>query len=381
MPQKYRVTLSDGRKFVVATEGGPPSEQDVLGSLSGPSAGPAGLLTPGNIDLHKRPVVRNADGSISTVRSMGVNIDGREVLIPTVSDDGRVVSDDEAIDIYRRTGKHLGMFDTPEHATAYAESLHNDQAREYAAPAQSDKPRPSGPRNAQPLTSGAPGLDVATLLGTLGVLRPATATAGALGGAALGGPLGAVGGAAAGGAVGGALQRGMAGEPTSAGDAAWDAGVEGSMQAVPLGAGALLKPAARGLYGLASGASGDAAALGLKKGVTVTAGNAAKLRALIDAAKASGAKPTAASEELAAALASATGNGATDATTPLAALYGLMTHGVEGGLVGGLATRAARSPAVQSGAAILGERAAPLLSRGGPNTARVLEMLLNRSEP
>lgn len=33
MPQTYRVKLSDGREFEVATEGGPPSEQDVLSSL------------------------------------------------------------------------------------------------------------------------------------------------------------------------------------------------------------------------------------------------------------------------------------------------------------------------------------------------------------
>lgn len=37
MPQTYRVTLSDGRAFDVTTEGGPPSEQDVLGSLSAPA--------------------------------------------------------------------------------------------------------------------------------------------------------------------------------------------------------------------------------------------------------------------------------------------------------------------------------------------------------
>ncbi|WP_410374683.1 DNA transfer protein [Enterobacter sp. Z1] len=62
---------------------------------------------------------------------MSTNIDGREVLIPTVSDDGRIMSDDEAIDNFMRTGKHLGMFDNPDDATSYAENLHNEQANEY----------------------------------------------------------------------------------------------------------------------------------------------------------------------------------------------------------------------------------------------------------
>ena len=93
----------------------------------------AGQLEPGNIDLHNRPVVRNPDGSISTVRSMSANFDGREYLIPTVAADGSgILSDEDAIQQYRRTGQHLGVFDTPDNATAYAESLHNEQAQEYA---------------------------------------------------------------------------------------------------------------------------------------------------------------------------------------------------------------------------------------------------------
>lgn len=127
--------------------------QRLMGSgvLPGPARQPTrqplpvpGMVAPGNIDLAQRPVVHNADGTVSTLRSISVNVDGVETLIPTLDLEGRQLTDDQAIAHYQRTGQHLGQFDTPAHATAFAAQLSQRQGQGRGRP-----PLPSGTATAQ----------------------------------------------------------------------------------------------------------------------------------------------------------------------------------------------------------------------------------------
>lgn len=96
--------------------------------------GVAGQLKPGTIsNLFDRKELKNADGSYSTTSSMSIGTDEGEVLIPTVVD-GKRLSKDEAVARYHKTGEHLGVFDSPQSADAYAQSLHEKQAATRGSP-------------------------------------------------------------------------------------------------------------------------------------------------------------------------------------------------------------------------------------------------------
>lgn len=86
-----------------------------------------GMIEPGNLDIHGRTPLHNADGTTSTTSSISVGTDKGETLIPTVVD-GKRLSNEDAVSNYDRTGKHLGIFKTPDDADAYAARLHNEQA-------------------------------------------------------------------------------------------------------------------------------------------------------------------------------------------------------------------------------------------------------------
>jgi hypothetical protein len=100
-----------------------------------------GLVEPGNINYAERPVVHNADGSISSVASSSFTQEdpnkpyyGKEILIPTVIHDKNgkwYVDPDEknfpaAKAYYYKTGQHMGIFTNGDAADDYAERVHLD---------------------------------------------------------------------------------------------------------------------------------------------------------------------------------------------------------------------------------------------------------------
>jgi hypothetical protein len=93
---------------------------------------PEGMLEQGNLDLLNRPVIKNADKTISTVRSMTVAFDDLAILLPTVRKGlDRIMTDQEAIDWFMKTGEHLGKFSSELAANKYAEALHKQQEGLY----------------------------------------------------------------------------------------------------------------------------------------------------------------------------------------------------------------------------------------------------------
>src|SRR5437660_7182256 len=79
---------------------------------------PDGLIKPGNIDLNPR----------SAARHVRLETDQGVFLVPAVGDDGRELSRQEAIELFKKTGKHLGQFKTTEAADQYSQVLQKQAA-------------------------------------------------------------------------------------------------------------------------------------------------------------------------------------------------------------------------------------------------------------
>jgi hypothetical protein len=111
-----------------------------------------GMREQGNIDYETRPRVPQPDLSTATVRSASIGTPRGEVLIPTISDTGRQMSYTEAAAEYNKTGRHLGVFESPQAANEYARKFHQEMGPSTIptspAPAPTTTPTVTGAYNA-----------------------------------------------------------------------------------------------------------------------------------------------------------------------------------------------------------------------------------------
>ena len=84
-----------------------------------------GMIEPPRADLSKWRGRQNPDGTRSSIVTISVGFDDGEVLIPTLTPEGKQMSPDEAIRRFRETGEHFGVFKDPGSASRYAEQLSN----------------------------------------------------------------------------------------------------------------------------------------------------------------------------------------------------------------------------------------------------------------
>lgn len=95
-------------------------------------------------DMSSRPPVFNEDGSVSTVRTIGVGDERGEWVIPTVVD-GKIVNNDEAINLWRSGSNNAvgGPFKSVDEANSYAQRLHESESKRVGRTSQIPAP-PNG---------------------------------------------------------------------------------------------------------------------------------------------------------------------------------------------------------------------------------------------
>ncbi len=123
--QQRLITDDQAKQLMVMHGWGDPNKGKPVVPNTEPLA--KGQLQQGNLDPFNRPTLKNPDGTTSTTSSISIGTDKGEVLIPTVVD-GKRLTNAEAIEHFKKTGEHFGIFSRPEDADAFAVDLHNRQA-------------------------------------------------------------------------------------------------------------------------------------------------------------------------------------------------------------------------------------------------------------
>jgi hypothetical protein len=138
-PREVPLATDDlGRPIPGTGTAPPPTVGTAPNPFAGPPTAPAvaeppkAEIEPSNIDPRKRPVVPDEEGN-AAVLAVKYKEGGNVVLVPTVTDEARVMSDAEAVKAYEATGKHLGKYRDEKAADAALEKMRQDRAAAYRA--------------------------------------------------------------------------------------------------------------------------------------------------------------------------------------------------------------------------------------------------------
>lgn len=100
-----------------------PSVNTLASSMKAPVKEEPGYLDIDDSIPNEKPVVPKSATAEHYKTSMSVNMDGKEVLIPTIGLNGEKLTEDQAIQQYEETGNNLGKFNSPEEATEYSNRM------------------------------------------------------------------------------------------------------------------------------------------------------------------------------------------------------------------------------------------------------------------
>lgn len=126
---KYGSGIRGVPKGVINPEVGDPDTTDLQPPIDVKPPNPFDALHPGNIDLRHRPYVKFHNGKVATVRPIPVEIGGLTYLIPTIRDDGVLMTDQQAVDTFRNTGQHLGVYRDVADAARASGLIEEDQKK------------------------------------------------------------------------------------------------------------------------------------------------------------------------------------------------------------------------------------------------------------
>ena len=105
-------------------------------------------ITPPTLDVKKQPIIKNNDGTVSTVRSIGVGTNSGVVVLPTVDRKlNKIVNPQTAINNYIKSGEHLGIYPNEKIANLAAQAISRNEANRIVPAMQRDVANAIGTTN------------------------------------------------------------------------------------------------------------------------------------------------------------------------------------------------------------------------------------------